>query len=206
MHFDKKSWLTQLDKEETQCYQPGEIICYPERAANDFFILQSGQARVYLSTDAKELTISNLRPNNLYVTHTRAWIEAMTEVKLTRWPLSQLKTLITLQPEYALAAMQEIGVMLHNSIDIIEDLAFRSVESRFARYLLTEYYQQNQTTIELMGNTEILASLLGTSRQTLSTLINRMLREGVLQRIDRKHVSLLKIADLEKLVAGMSAS
>jgi len=206
MRYDSHLWLSELSKGQTRHYVKGDIVFRPDKTENRFFIMQTGLARIFLCTDNKELTIGYLRENSLYVTHTRAWIEAMSEVQITSWPLSQLKNLMTVRPEFAIASMQEIGGMLHNTIDIIEDLAFRSVESRFARYLLTEYHQQKSTTIEVMGNTEILASLLGTSRQTLSTLMNRMLKDKVLERVDRRYLVLVDIPYLENLVAGMSAS
>ncbi|WP_353570643.1 Crp/Fnr family transcriptional regulator [Candidatus Albibeggiatoa sp. nov. BB20] len=147
MQHNSNAWLAELSEGQTQSYIAGEIISYPDKTANRFFIVQTGQARIFLWADNKELTIGYLRENSLYVTHTRAWIKAMSETQITSWPLSQLKKLMTMRPEFAIEAMQEIGMMLHNTIDIIEDLAFRSVESRFARYLLTEYHQQKSTKI-----------------------------------------------------------
>ncbi|EIJ43259.1 cAMP-binding protein [Beggiatoa alba B18LD] len=206
MRHSKSDWLPALTEGITKTYQTGEIICRPEKSADQFFIVQQGEARIYLCTDNKELTIGYLKPNSIYVTHTRAWIEAMTETTIKIWSISQLKTIITLNANIALSAMQEIGTMLRNTLDIIENLAFRSVESRLAYYLLLEYHQQKQTTITITGNTEILASLLGTSRQTLSTILNRLIKDNVIQRTDRQRLTLLKLDYLEQLATGMSAS
>lgn len=199
-------WLPTLEEGKVQQYKAGEIMFHPAKSPDQFFIIQHGQARIYLSADSKELTIGYLKPSNVYVTHTRGWIQAMSETEIMIWPIRQLKAMMSSKPELAVAAMQEIGLMLHNTIDIIEDLAFRSVESRLARYLLVEYRQQKQLTITLSGNTEILASLLGTSRQTLSTLINRMIKDGIFERVERQTVTLLNLPRLEQLASGMSAS
>jgi len=199
MYHSNSDWLPKLDEGQAKVYTAGEIIFRPDKTSNRFFIVQSGQARIFLGAEDKEFTIGYLKPRSLYVTHTRAWIEAMTTTEIMSWPIKQLKMLMSTQPELAITAMQEIGSILHNTIDIIEDLAFRSVESRLARYLLMEYHQQQQLTIELSSNTEILASLLGTSRQTLSTLINQMIKTGTLERVDRRHLTLLNISHLERL-------
>ncbi len=192
-------WLPSLPDGQAKTFQAGEIISQPTQAVNQFFILRNGQARIFLCGDQKELTIGYLKPDSIYVTHTRAWIEAMTETEIMCWPLRQLKALITARSELAVTAMQEIGGLLHNTIDIIEDLAFRSVESRLARYLLLEHEQQQSNMIQLSGNTEILASLLGTSRQTLSTIINRMIKEGILQRAGRQTLVLINLNYLSEL-------
>lgn len=206
MHPPSSLWLPPLDEGQTNSFNAGEIISRPDKTSNQFFIVQQGQARIFLCADNKELTIGYLKPNSIYVTHTRAWIEAMETTQIMSWPLRQLQAVIAMKPELAVAAMQEIGTMLHNTIDIVEDLAFRSVESRLARYLLLEYRQQQQRTIKLSGNTEILASLLGTSRQTVSTLINRLIKDAVLQRAERQHLTLLNLDYLAQLAQRMSAS
>ncbi|MDO6805003.1 helix-turn-helix domain-containing protein, partial [Wenyingzhuangia sp. 1_MG-2023] len=56
-------------------------------------------------------------------------------------------------------------------------------------------------TIQLTGQTELLASLLGTSRQTLSTLLNRMIRDGLVARPDRQHLILLDTQRLQQLAS-----
>jgi CRP-like cAMP-binding protein len=206
MHPHSNLWLPPLDEGQAKSFSAGEIISRPDKTANQFFIVQQGQARIFLCADSKELTIGYLKPNSIYVTHTRAWIEAMESTRIMSWPIRQLQALISVKPELAVAAMQEIGTMLHNTIDIVEDLAFRSVEARLARYLLLEYRQQQQRTVKLSGNTEILASLLGTSRQTLSTLLNRLIKDEVLQRASRQHVTLLNLEYLEQLAKRVSAS
>ncbi|MDD2815403.1 MAG: Crp/Fnr family transcriptional regulator [Thiotrichaceae bacterium] len=205
-HTHNSLWLPSLDGGQVKNFSAGEIISRPDKTANQFFIVQRGQARIFLCADSKELTIGYLKPNSIYVTHTRAWIAAMETTEIMSWPIRQLQALMSAKPELAVAAMQEIGTMLHNTIDIVEDLAFRSVESRLARYLLVEYRQQQQRTIKLSGNTEILASLLGTSRQTLSTLINRLIKDEILQRAERQHITLLNLEHLEQLAQRMSAS
>ncbi|ALG68842.1 Crp/Fnr family transcriptional regulator [Beggiatoa leptomitoformis] len=206
MHPSHNIWLPTLEEGQARVYVAGEIISRPEKTADQFFVIQQGQARVFLCADNKELTIGYLKPNSIYVTHTRAWIEAVTDTEIMSWPIRQLKALMSVKPEIAVSAMQEIGTMLRNTLDIIEDLAFRSVEARLARYLLMEYNEQKQTTIKLIGNTEILASLLGTTRQTFSTIINRMIKEGILNRADRQCLTLLNLTYLAQLAKGMSAS
>ena len=147
-HSSANTWLPELPSGQKSHYQAQTIISRPSNTADQFFLVEDGQARIFLcADDGKELTLGYLKPQSIYVTHTRAWIEAVVDTTTTSWHLRQLQALLATKPDIAVSAMQEIGVILRNAIDIIENLAFRSVESRLARYLLVEYSQQNQTTI-----------------------------------------------------------
>lgn len=199
-------WLRQLPHATEKQFAAGTMISRPDSGPDQVFLLQQGEARICLSGEQKELTLGWLRPGSIYVTHTRAWVEALSPSSILCWPIAELHNLISSRPDLALVALREVGLMLHQATNIIEDLAFRPVESRLARYLLLQHSDQNAAAqdhiITLTGHTELLASLLGTSRQTLSTLINRLIKEGVLQRPDRRHLQLTDLARLQQLSAS----
>ncbi len=203
-HLSPPAWIDALPPGQTQDFVAGEMLCRPDPASNRVFLLRSGAARICLSAEHKELTLGRLRPGSVYVTHTRAWIEALEPCRVSSWPIARLQALMAAQPDLALAALREVGMMLHHATNLIEDLAFRPVEARLARYLLLEHGDQRSAVIRLTGHTELLASLVGTTRQTLSTLLNRLIKDGVLGRPDRHH---LELRDLERLrrIASLSA-
>jgi len=81
--------------------------------------------------------------------------------------------------------------MLVNAVNLIEDLAFREVPARLARFLLGLANRRGQVTdagwlVPLDLGTEDIASLLGSTRQTVSSLINQWEREGILVRQSRR--------------------
>lgn len=198
-------WLSRLPKGLRRRYAPGETIARPEARTDRFFVLDSGLARIGLNAAAKELVLGYLRPGGIYVTHTRAWVEAMAPCEVISWPVEEMLGLVAREPELGTAAFREIGRVLHGALSLIEDLAFRPVESRLARFLLAERQTQGSDRIRLIDTTEALASALGTSRQTLSTLLNRLIREGVIARPDRRHLLLLRpdrLQDLSELSSG----
>jgi len=199
-----RDWIQNLPAGHRSQYNSGDVIARPDSEANCVFLINSGSARICLSAEHKELTLGQLKAGSLYVTHTRAWVEALETTETTRWPIQQLTSLIADTPELALAAMREVGLILYQATNLIEDLAFRSVESRLARYLILEQQNQQSSLIQLTGHTELLASLLGTSRQTLSTLINRWIRDGLLEKPDRQSLRLLNPEQLQKM-AELSA-
>lgn len=196
------AWLDPLGSGIRRQFAAGAMISRPDPDDNRLFRIERGSARICLAADQRELTLGCLKPGSIYVTHTRAWVEALEPVELTSWPVSALTAVLTESPELAISALREVGMMLHQAINLIEDLAFRPVEARFARYLLLEQDNQQSANIQLAGSTELLASLLGTSRQTLSSLINRLIRDGVVARPDRFHLAILDQSTLQLLAAG----
>ena len=183
-----------------------ELIVSPGNSDNRVFTINSGEARICLFAPSREQTLGYLKAGSIFVTHTSTWVEALTECEVCSWPISQIKALFSANPELAVGAMREVGKLLQNAIDMIEDLAFRTVESRLARYLLAEAQQQNSNNIKLIGNTEILASLLGSSRQTLSTILNRLIKSQVIARSGRKQVQIINPGRLQNLANSLSAS
>lgn len=198
------SWLDNLPAGKVTHYDTGEMLSRPDSGSNQVFVVNRGSARICLFGDSRELTLGCLNAGSIYVTHSRTWVEAMEPTDITSWPINQLAGMIAQMPEMAISALREVGIILHHATELIEDLAFRSVEARLARYLLLEQQNQNSPSIALTGHTELLASLLGTSRQTLSTLLNRLERDTVIERPDRRHLTILDAHRLQVL-ASMSA-
>ncbi len=165
----------------------GELLGAPGMARNSVFIVRSGRIRVFLAFEDKEYTLTFLEAGDIYSTHSGAYLQAtqITEVMVgeTALMLSRLNTL----PEAVPGIIQLLGQTLANSMRIIEDLAFRDVEGRLARFfdgMLSRkgHKQGDSYHLRLDLNTEDIARLLGTTRQTVSSLINRMAREGILSR------------------------
>ncbi|TCO72421.1 Crp/Fnr family transcriptional regulator [Rhodovulum euryhalinum] len=198
-HHPHSALASQLGGGRRRRHGPGETIARPDAGVDRLFLLESGLARISLTGAARELTLGYLRPGSLYVTHTRAWVEALDPCTIVSWPVGDMLALVTRQPELGLAAFREVGLLLRGALDVIEDLAFRPVESRLARFLLAERQIQGSDRLRLIDSTESLASVLGTTRQTLSTLLTRLARSGVIERPDRRHLVLLDIARLEAL-------
>ncbi|WP_138470697.1 Crp/Fnr family transcriptional regulator [Poseidonocella sp. HB161398] len=192
-------WLARLEPGRRRDYGTGQAICLPGTEENRLFLLEHGMARICLNGGARDLTIGYLRPGGIFVTHTRAWVAALEPVRVMSWPVRDLLGLIAAEPEFAVAALREIGAVLHGAFDLIEDLAFRPVEARLARFLLAERISQGGDRLCLPERTEGLAEALGTTRQTLSSLVARLVRDGAIRRDGRRHLVILDPARLEKI-------
>lgn len=188
-------------------YSRGSFIATPGAGGNTVFVLQQGRLRVFLSGEDKELTLAFLEPGEVYCTHTRAWVEAVTDCTLLMADTAHFQGRLLADPALMLVTIRVFARLLARSIDIIENLAFRDVAARLANFLLglargADPALPAGLRIPVQLRTEDIARLLGTSRQTVSSLINQLVREGVIARDGRRAVLLLDPAELKRRAQG----
>ena len=175
------------------------MLSYPQDKDNRVFYIASGRLRVFLSYGDKVFTLALLNPGDIYCTHTRAYVEAIEESKIYVCDLQTFARRTQQHPQLTGVVTRVLSTTLSGCIDTIENLAFRDVRSRFSCFLLSQLQEDKQTgpdLIRLPFSIELLAQSIGTSRQTLSTLISDMQKNGILAR---KAKGLLLIIDKEHL-------
>lgn len=188
-------------------YSRGSFIAAPGSGGNTVFVLQEGRIRVFLSGEDKELTLAFLEAGEVYCTHTRAWVEAVTDCTLLMADTQHFQGRLLADPALMPVTIRVFARLLSSSIDIIENLAFRDVAARLANFLLglargADPALPAGLRVPLQLRTEDIARLLGTSRQTVSSLINQLVRDGVIARDGRRALLVLAPAELEKRAAG----
>ena len=181
----------------------GCLFSMPSSPHDQVFIVNNGRLRVYLAGENRELSLSFLEAGDIYTTHTPTYIEAVVRSTLWMMDTALFARKWSLDPSVTPIMMRVLGRLLNNAVHLIEDLAFREVPARLARFLLGQVTRRGQVTadgwlIPFTLGMEDIASLLGTTRQTVSSLINQWEREGILQRQGRRN---LLIRSLDALAA-----
>lgn len=167
----------------------GELVGTPNTERDSVFIVRSGRIRVFLSLGDKEYTLTFLEAGDIYSTHSTAYLEAVKPTEILIASTSLMLSKLSVLPGAIPIIIRVLGQTLEKSMRLIEDLAFRDVEGRLARFLYGMLQRKGRELrsggyqLELDLNTEDIARLLGTTRQTVSSLINRLAREGVLTRL-----------------------
>ncbi|MGB5446736.1 MAG: Crp/Fnr family transcriptional regulator [Psychromonas sp.] len=179
------------------------MLSDPQDPDNRVFYLASGRLRVFLSCGDKVFTIALLNPGDIYCTHTRAYVEAIEESQVHVCDLQTFSRRVHQHPQLFGIITRVLSSTLSGCIDTIENLAFRDVRSRFACFLLSQLPDDEQQTvpitIQLPFSIELLAQSIGTSRQTLSTLISSLQKSGILERQAKGQLVLLDQESLKKL-------
>jgi CRP-like cAMP-binding protein len=182
-------------------YEDKNIVCDREARRDGIFIVTSGRLRAYLSYEGREFTLLFLNPGDVFSTHSEATIEAKQHSEILMTDLQGFEDILLHFPHLSILAISILGRVLSNSTHIIEDLMFRDVRGRLLRFLvqlIEEKGRVGQRGIEvpLDLNTEEIAMLIGSTRQSTSSMFNELIKEGYLSRISR---TLVQVNDLEAL-------
>lgn len=151
-------------------------------------ILASGEARCFTSFEGKELTLFTLGEGEAMPLQDHIQVEIRKEGELFLLHHHVFDRLVRTYPEFAFSVMPVIERLLRKSIDIIEDVAFHSVKYRLVRMVVDLAEKGGRATsrgvvIDLQSSGEDLAMRVGASRQTVSTVMAGLVRDGALERL-----------------------
>ncbi|MGM9428809.1 Crp/Fnr family transcriptional regulator [Hydrogenophaga sp. MI9] len=184
----------------------GQLVSGPGQADNLIFIVRSGRVRVYLSSEQRELTLAFLHPGDVYTTHTPAWVMAVESGELLVMGTRAFSRFLMEVPSAMGSVMRVLGRLLHHTVDLVETLVFRDANQRLSHFLIAvaRRHQGADTAVwvvPLQFTVTEIALLLGTTRQTISTALNELQREGIVSRQGRRE---LLINDMPRLQAWCS--
>lgn len=171
-------------------FAKGQVLATPDHPSDQVFIVRSGRLRVYLTGGNRELSLAILEPGDVFSTHTPTYVRCLEASELWLIDTRQFAQKLAQQPAVSPLMMRVLGRILNNAIALVEDLAFRDVPARLARFLIRQAEQRGVAEADgcllpLNLGTEDIACLLGTTRQSVSSLINQWQREGLLSRRGR---------------------
>ncbi len=211
MKFVEENLLDHLQRNEfaelyasltRRSYPKGAFVCRPGDEENRVFIVARGRARVYLGYEDKEFNLGILSRGDIYSTHTRAFVQSLEEIEVLIADTETFRQKMLDDPEVAKAMVVVLGSMLKTSFTIIEGLVFKDVKSRLAALLAGEARRHGISSeegiiVRIDLSVEQIANLVGSTRQTVSTLLNDFSREGLVKRLERGRFLVTDAAALE---------
>ncbi|TLM69405.1 MAG: Crp/Fnr family transcriptional regulator [Deltaproteobacteria bacterium] len=183
----------------------GELLFSDGEPAEGFYVVLDGKVKVYkLSAEGKERILHIVHPggtfaeaaifgNGLYP----AYAEPLLASRLLFVPKDGFLHLLATNSRVAINMIAGLSRFLRQFAQQIEELTFKDVPSRLARYLL-ELAKGRRTTVELPISKSQLASNLGTVSETLSRTL-RKLSDDDLIRVSGKRVEIVDVERLEEL-------
>ena len=109
------------------------------------------------------------------------------------------------KPEIALKFLQKYTERIEESEDLIEQIGLRDVEQRIANYLVSEVEKnkiKNKKTeyaINLSVSKGLLASMLGTSQETLSRKLSLLQDQGLIRLEGQRKIVILDMEGLRDM-------
>lgn len=167
------------------------LIYSPFEEKNLVFIVKSGRVRVYLAYEDKEFTLALLVTGDIFSSHTPAFVQALDGAEIMVCNTMRFQQQLFALPEVSLIMVRVLGELLKNSILTIEGLAFKDVRRRLVEYLIEAEADRGQHTgggsvVELGVSTEDIALLVGTTRQTISQILNDLIKNGIIEKVKRR--------------------
>lgn len=189
-----------------QPFARGQGIFLEGEDAAGFYVVLTGKVKVFkLSADGKEQTLHIFGPGEpigevpvFSGQRLPANAEAMEESRLLFFPRDSFVRLIRENPSVALNMLAVLSMRLRRFTSLIEDLSLREVPGRLAAYLLFLSRADREGGEVTLDMTKAqLASLLGTIPETLSRILGKLARSGLIESEGR----VIRILDREGLEA-----
>jgi CRP-like cAMP-binding protein len=198
---------------KVETFGPGEIIYRPGQPADKIYLLRVGRVRLLDAGEGRRAVHSILKPGDLFgdvLSPEGAALEEVAETsgKCEVWSIEarDFRALIEARPALAVDVIRALGDRVRGLQQRVLGLTRKDVPARLAETLLQLAASHGDYTAArarcLQGITQQdLADLVGASRSFVSTLINEMKRDGLLESqgrvlILRDEVALAKAASL----------
>ena len=107
-----------------------------KQEGNFVFIVKSGLVRIYLSYGDREFTIAFLKPGDLYVSHSNAFVQVLEDAVLLLLDTPTFNRCMMTIPEFTVPIVRVLGGMLKSCFSIIDGLAL-GVETPAGRVVHT---------------------------------------------------------------------
>jgi CRP/FNR family cyclic AMP-dependent transcriptional regulator len=179
-----------------------EYISYAEDM-DVIFIVKKGKVKIsYLSEDGREMTIMVLSSGDIYSRHSQALVRAVTKTEIWQFTGRDFSEILDKDPLIARRLIVILGRILRQTNEVVKNLAFEEVGVRLARFILDQGQEygvedKQQTVIEMELTHEDIATLTATSRQTVTSILSRMEKDGIIST-GKKQLIILNKEKLEE--------
>lgn len=201
--------VAQLSRRMTRHrYRRGEVLFHQGDPSGRLYVVASGWVKLTRQSDlGEELLIDVFGPGSIFGevsiftneprTGTVTAIEAVAASALSR---DSFYTLVQSQPRIALGCLEILAARLRASDELVQDMSFLDVPARLAKRLLELSEQRGSDTpegrlIDLRITQEELATMVGTTRESINKTLALFRRQGVLSKQGNR----LVIKDRERL-------
>jgi CRP-like cAMP-binding protein len=166
----------------------GQIIASSEELADKLLILMSGRAQLVChNKEGRRLTISRLGPGSIFgegamlnkEASSGIFAEALEDCTIWVLPETHARTMTERYPIIGWGMLQTFGRRLRQVEDRLEEVAYKKLPQRLAKLLLDLSSGDNNTAIRTSHQS--LADMLGTYRETVSTILRSFKSDGMVE-------------------------
>jgi hemerythrin-like metal-binding protein len=186
---------------------PGATLFQEGGVPLGIFTLRKGAIKLVRTTaGGTQRIVRVLSPGDMAgleaLAHARYYSDAvaLTEVSVCRIPRSVIHALQVVSPRLNQRLMEKWAHTLKEADDWLIDINFGSARSRVSNFVLKMRGVVDDHTVILFSREEM-GTMMGLTMETVSRVINALVREGTLKPLD-KHRRLYRILNLQQLQAS----
>jgi CRP/FNR family transcriptional regulator, cyclic AMP receptor protein len=189
-----------------------EYIYFDSQYLNKLYFLKGGIIKIgYIDEGGKEIIKEiiqegevfgqfSLERNNLNGEFAKAH---KSDVSLCAFDIHDFEKLLTKKPELALHYSKQVGQKLRKLENRLVNLLHKDVKTRLAGFLIILAKNEGESengdafTIQNFLTHEDIAQLIGSTRQTVTTILNELETDGFI-KVNRKIIEVLSVKNLQK--------
>ncbi len=184
-----------IDRNRHRRYRKGDVVYQPGDIDDSLYYIQSGKVKLaYLDESGRKLTLTILGEGDLFGEmvligrRTRELIaQVLQDAVIYEIQRARFLELLREQPELALEVMALFGRRTREIERKLEDLVFKDIPTRLSRQILKLIEEHGVETgegiqIDFKITHKELADLIGSARENTTSALNRLAREGILDK------------------------
>ena len=182
-------------------FKRGEYIFFEGESGDKFYIIKDGQVKLTKMIKNGDEQILNIFSNNDIIAEIVAFDKGnypasavtMTDTKVIVFDQSELEELILKHPSIGIKLLREMSGRLRRAQQNVRDLALKDSSARVAGLLifLAEKYgkiKKEKIILDISLTQQELASMIGSSRETVSRVLGNFEAEGLIKTSRKKIV------------------
>lgn len=195
----------------TRAFERGATIFHQGSVGNVLYMIVSGQVRIYTVSElGQELSVKIFRDGDFFgelslldgQPRSASAVAMRVTTTLTLHRTAFLQAIRTM-PQIAVTVLEELSSRLRRTNIYIEHLASTSAPQRVVRTLLDladqhGVQERGMTRIDLHLTQDDLASLAGTTRETVNRVLSSLREQGLIS-VERARLSVLNLTELEQV-------
>lgn len=193
-------------------YKKGEIIFNEGDTVDYLYIVNSGKIKIYkINTEGKEQILYVLSDGDTFGEYSlfkpqksSFYAQAITDVKLCLLTKSDFYKVISKNPEIAMKILKYLSERLQSLEALLKDLSTEDIESRLKSMILRLAEKDGVNTekgveVDIYLSREDIANYLGTTRESISRKLHKLVDEGIIEFISNKHIVIKNIERLREI-------
>ncbi|HOJ87036.1 MAG: Crp/Fnr family transcriptional regulator [Elusimicrobiales bacterium] len=188
-------------------YKKGDIIFNKNEIGKTFFIVKSGEVKIFTSIGRKNKILSLIGEKNFFgelallgVKYRTASAVCEKDSELYVISANEFQNFLFKHKDFMIKMLYIMAERLKRADEEIENLIFHNMFGRVTKFIYERYIQEKNEKIKI--SQQEIAKNIGTTRVPVNRIISHLKNKGIIE-CKREMICILKPEKIKKIVEGM---